>query len=115
MRLHGLFLFCAYLFKIVCVMQLCSLCLSSSRAGCGLWNMLPRKAVDTPVLRGVQSWVGYGLGQPDLVCGNQPSVGDWNWVGFKVPLQPKLFIDSMIYNRLESGLFTCEKETFRQI
>jgi len=36
--------------------------------------MLPRKAVDTPVLRGVQSWVGYGLGQPDLVCGN-PSSG----------------------------------------
>jgi len=36
--------------------------------------MLPRKAVDTPVLRGVQSWVGYGLGQPDLVWGN-PSSG----------------------------------------
>ena len=78
-------------------------------------EQVAQRCCGCPIPGDTQDHAGGGLGQPDLVRGNQPSVGDWNWVGFKVPLQPKLFIDSMIYNRLESGLFTCEKETFRQI
>lgn len=56
------------------MMPLYFLCFSSSEAGCSLWNMLPRKAVDAPVLGDVQSQVKWGFGQPDLM-GGKPSHG----------------------------------------
>jgi len=33
--------------------------------------------------RGRPGWMGPG--QPDLVGGNQPTAGGWNYMGFKVP------------------------------
>jgi len=33
-------------------------------------------------------WVEWGPGQPELVGGSQPTVGDWDWMGFEVPSNP---------------------------
>lgn len=44
----------------------------------------------------VQGQAGWGPEKPELVGGNQPMIGGWNWVIFKVPSNPKPFCDSRI-------------------
>jgi len=39
------------------------------------WQRLPREAVDTSSLGGVQDQVGWSPGQPDLLGGSQPRAG----------------------------------------
>lgn len=36
----------------------------------------------------VQGQAGWGPEKPELVGGNQPMIGCWNWVIFKVPSNP---------------------------
>jgi len=48
-------------------------------------EQLPREAVDAPSIPGgVEGQVGWGPGQADVLGGNQPTTGIWNWMIFKV-------------------------------
>ena len=50
-----------------------------------------------PIPEGAQGWIEWGPKQPDLMGSNQPMAGGYIYRIFKVPLQPKLFCDSMMF------------------
>ena len=61
------------------------------------WHCCP-ESYGYPIPAGAQGQVGCGPGQPELVGGNQPMAGGWNWMDFKVTSNSTIlwFCDSMI-------------------